>query len=592
MSGDGVIALQGPFSRLVLFGRRPSTHRGTVQASKLQLARKVGFGILVVALVPAVSRAASTAAVSGVVRDAQGVAQIGALVEVLSASSSGVAAAFTDMYGRYRIANLTPGRYQVRASAALFIPATRSDLRLSPGLRATVNLTLSMLADPTGWLPARPRGPDEAGDDWIWTMRSAANRPMLRVLDSGDVVLASGSAAPGEMPSGTEMRVRASVLSGNGFAAGGVRNAVTLERSRTDGSDLMLRSEVASSSGAPVEFDVGYQRNGLLGNASRMTATYASHPELSTGEMIGMEVLRLAGAQRIQLGDTIDIDAGGTIYAFRMSGNAVTQKPFLRVAVHPSQMWAIQYGFATARELQGFAGLDSIQTALPVAAACAGQICTANARHQELGISRKLGQGKVEAVVYRDTTDRAELSGVGSVSPGDTTAGFGTLVVDSQTDTFRFLGSGYTSDGLRVSISEPVTNGLWAALEYASGRGMAFSATAPNELRPDSGDEITGSMRAHVIRSGTKVNASYRWQPRRIVTPIDSYGAGANRGFMSVYMRQPVHLTNRLPVTLDLTLDVTNLLAEGYRPFLSADGRTLYLASSPRVMQAGVSFTF
>lgn len=563
-----------------------------MHASRQQFARNIGLAILVVGLVPAVSRAASTAAVSGVVRDSQGVAQIGALVEVLSASSSGVATAFTDMYGRYRIANLMPGRYQVRASAALFIPATRTDLRLSPGLRATVNLTLSMLADPTGWLPAKPRGPDEAGDDWIWTMRSAANRPMLRVLDDGDVILASGSGAPGEMPSSTDMRVRASVVAGNGFASGGVRNAVTLERSRADGSDLMLRSEVASSSGAPVEFDVGYQRNGFLGNSSRVTATYASHPELSTGDLLGMEVLRLAGAQRIQLGDTIDVEAGGTIYAFRMSGNAVTQKPFLRVAVHPSQMWAVQYGFATARELQGFAGLDSIQAALPVAAACGGQICTANARHQELGVSRKLGQGRVEAAVYHDTTDRAELSGIGAASPSDTAAGFGTLVVDSQTNTFRFLGQGYTSDGLRVSISEPVITGLWAALEYASGRGMAFSAATPNQLRPESGDEITGSMRAHLTRTGTRVKASYRWQPRRMVTPIDSYGAAANHGYMSLYMRQPIHVSNRLPVTLDLTLDVTNLLAEGYRPFLSADGRTLYLASSPRTMQAGVSFTF
>jgi outer membrane receptor protein involved in Fe transport len=57
-------------------------------------------------------------------------------------------------------------------------------------------------------------------------------------------------------------------------------------------------------------------------------------------------------------------------------------------------------------------------------------------------------------------------------------------------------------------------------------------------------------------------------------------------------MRQPVHLTNKLPVGLDLTVDVSNLLAEGYRPFLSADGRTLYLASSPRTLQAGLSFTF
>jgi hypothetical protein len=39
-------------------------------------------------------------------------------------------------------------------------------------------------------------------------------------------------------------------------------------------------------------------------------------------------------------------------------------------------------------------------------------------------------------------------------------------------------------------------------------------------------------------------------------------------------------------------VDVTNLLAQGYLPFLSADGRTLYLAQSPRAIQGGLSFTF
>ena len=562
-----------------------------MHVSWIQFGRKAGIGIVALTGLAGVCHAASTAAVSGVVRDSQGVGQMGALVEVLSTGSTGIATAFTDMYGRYRIANLMPGKYQVRASAALFIPATRTDLHLSPGLRATVNLTLSMLADPVGWLPARPKGPDEAGDDWVWTMRSAANRPMLRVLDDGDLVVSSVPNRS-EKSSPTDMRVRASTIVGNGFASGGVRNAVTLERSKPDGSDLMLRTEAGSSSGIPVEVDAGYQRNGMLGNASRLTVTYASHPELKTGDADGLEMLRVAGAQRMQLGDTIDIEAGGTIYAFRLNGKAVTEKPFLRVAVHPDDVWALQYGFATSRELQDFAALDSIHAELPVAAACGGQVCTANAQHHEIVLGRKLGKGKVEAAVYRDSTDHAEVAGLGTINSPGAIAGLGALVADSQTNQFRFLGSGYTAEGIRVSVSEPVIDGLWAALEYASGRGLTLPAASSPQLKPEGSDEISGSLKGHVARTGTKVKASYRWQPRRVVTPIAPYGPDANRGYMSLYVRQAVHLTDKLPVGLDLTMDVTNLLAEGYRPFLSADGQTLYLASSPRTLQAGLSFTF
>jgi hypothetical protein len=47
-----------------------------------------------------------------------------------------------------------------------------------------------------------------------------------------------------------------------------------------------------------------------------------------------------------------------------------------------------------------------------------------------------------------------------------------------------------------------------------------------------------------------------------------------------------------LPAGLDATIDVTNLLAQGYRPFLSADGQAMFLAQSPRAVQAGLAFTF
>ncbi len=57
----------------------------------------------------AVCSAASTAAISGVVRDPEGVAQMGAMVQVLAAGSVSVATAITDMHGRYRIADLLPG---------------------------------------------------------------------------------------------------------------------------------------------------------------------------------------------------------------------------------------------------------------------------------------------------------------------------------------------------------------------------------------------------------------------------------------------------------------------------------------------------
>ncbi len=78
---------------------------------------------------------ATGAVVSGIVRDAQGVAQMGALIQIVASNSTAAATAFNDLHGRYVIANLLPGKYYVKATAALFVPATRDNLLLRSGAR-------------------------------------------------------------------------------------------------------------------------------------------------------------------------------------------------------------------------------------------------------------------------------------------------------------------------------------------------------------------------------------------------------------------------------------------------------------------------
>lgn len=575
----------------------------TVQRSWMRLHKELGLGVLMLTFASGICSAASTAAVSGVVRDTQGVAQMGAMVQILAAGSATVATAFTDMYGRYRIANLIPGKYQVRATAALFVPATRSNLRLSTGMRATVNLTLNMLSDPTAWLPAKRRSADEPSDDWTWTLRSSANRPILRMLEDGSVVLVSEGEHEGG-PNGPVKR-RVSALGGSGgFGEGGEHSLIVMDRANQNGSDVMLRADLAvapDGRSAATEVSAGYQRKGPLGSGSRMVANYTSHPELSTTGGSGMQTVRLANAQRMELGDGIDVEAGGTVYAIHMVGSAVATRPFLKVAVHPGEIWAVEYKLATARDLQGFAGLDSMGAELPVAAMSKGSLAVESGTHQEISYSRKLGGGAITAAAYHDGIDRAAIAGTGMLGPAELGPGGGSsgVVLDTLTDTFRFLGSGYSSNGLSLTVSEPLTSSLWAALEYASGTaltpGNAAAETLPDltaNMHNEVGEALTAAVKGHVQHTGTKLRASYRWQPRRMVTPVNSYGALGDQAFLSFYVRQAVRWGDKLPPGLEATVDVTNLLAEGYRPFLSADGRTLYLAQSPRTVQAGLSFTF
>ena len=137
------------------------------------------------------------------------------------------------------------------------------------------------------------------------------------------------------------------------------------------------------------------------------------------------------------------------------------------------------------------------------------------------------------------------------------------------------------------------------ALEYSTGAALAAKGdnevtleNASTELVAQKGESATVAVKGRVLRSGTKVRAAYRWQPARMVTAVNPYAAFSDQAYFSCSLRQAIRFGNLLPPGLEATVDVTNLLAQGYRPFLSADGKTLFLAQSPRAMRAGVAFTF
>src|SRR5258705_2241385 len=152
---------------------------------------KLGFklGLLGVALALPVLAAdrPNSGSISGYVRNAAGVPQMGALVEVLGSAAHSLKV-FTDENGFYSASGLLPGVYSVKAYSPSFLPALREKIGLQPGSSVLVNLKLSGLFESIQ-LPAM-RGPAD-DDDWKWVLRSAANRPILRMLEDGSLVAAS-----------------------------------------------------------------------------------------------------------------------------------------------------------------------------------------------------------------------------------------------------------------------------------------------------------------------------------------------------------------------------------------------------------------
>jgi hypothetical protein len=59
-----------------------------------------------------------------------------------------------------------------------------------------------------------------------------------------------------------------------------------------------------------------------------------------------------------------------------------------------------------------------------------------------------------------------------------------------------------------------------------------------------------------------------------------------------MFLRQPIHRGRIFPGGIEAVVDVRNLLAQGYYPFMTPDGSMLYFAQAGRSIEGGIAFTF
>ncbi len=536
--------------------------------------------------------------VTGVVRDVSGAVQMGALVQVLASDSSTVGTAFTDTRGRYAIGNLSAGRYLVRASQSLYVPATHGNVQLRTGAKTVVNLTMAALFDTAAWLPATRRGADEAADDWRWTLRSSANRPLLRVVEDGTAIEVNVE-SPRNRPA---VQVQDWLVARTGaFGEGGVHDVLAMDRqfSGEHGDGILWADSAASPYGVSQRMEAGVESRSGIDGASRTLVRYEAHPELlAAGESGGVQVLAITSARRMNLGDALVVEAGGSIEMVQAGQRGVEARPFLRVTAHPGGVWTLRYRMASDPQVQGFDEVAAGQTDVPVALVRDGKLALESGRHQEIAFGRRLGRGTVELAYYHDALANIEVAGVaGAGGAGTATLGEGWMA-DRTTGALRTLVNGSTANGTRVTVSAPVARGWLLAAEYSTGAAVTPDGqragpgqSAAAMLHERSAQAAGVAVKGKVLATGTRLHTSYRWQTVGTVSAVDPYGEFSGEAFLSCGMRQPL-LRNRGAGGLDATIDVTNLLAQGYRPYLSADGQTVYFAQAPRTIQAGLSFTF
>ena len=145
-----------------------------------------------------------------------------------------------------------------------------------------------------------------------------------------------------------------------------------------------------------------------------------------------------------------------------------------------------------------------------------------------------------------------------------------------------------------------LSGGNQIRVSYANGDALVLAASPqPMGLtqvlasaHPRRAQTYSISLSGTLDGTGTRWRASYRWQPEATVTPVAQFDANAAEPYLNLHLRQPIHLRRDGTGGVEALLDVRNLLAQGYRPYLLSDGSLLVFAQDQRGISGGLAFSF
>jgi hypothetical protein len=134
---------------------------------------------------------------------------------------------------------------------------------------------------------------------------------------------------------------------------------------------------------------------------------------------------------------------------------------------------------------------------------------------------------------------------------------------------------------------------------YATGDALAMApsstamglAEAIAAARPRRAQSYSISLSGTLDGTGTRWRASYRWQPDDTVTGVAPFAADVEP-YLNLRLRQSIHVRRDGTGGIDALLNLRNLLAQGYRPYLLSDGSLLIFAQEQRGIGGGLAFTF
>ncbi|MCW5978227.1 MAG: carboxypeptidase regulatory-like domain-containing protein [Bryobacteraceae bacterium] len=572
---------------------------------------------------------ALTGSLVGFVSNQTGVPQMGATVFLYNSYSALVARALTNEKGAFGFDSLSPGNYSIRVSLASFVPAVKEQINVRPGLRSFLAIHLASVLSSIELVYSAPGETKLMSDDWKWVLRSAtATRPVLRVHPGIDITDPSGSKRETRKNLFTETRGLVRVAAGDqgDLSAAGTYSdlgtAFALATSLVGGNHLQVSGNLGYASAA------GMPSAGIRTSFSR-TDPWGAQPEVNVtmrqlflpdrvgtavvsgqGDSPALRTMAVSTLDRRRLRDNLLFEYGASLESVVFLNRLNFFSPYGRLTYELGRAGAFQFaynsGMPPAELLTATAGPEmdlqqdlAVLSMFPRLSLMGGATRVQRTQNFEAAYRKVVGSRSVSVGIYRESTANAAVM-------LETPTGFyaaGDLLPDLSSNSSIFNMGSFERTGFIASVSQKLGEQLTAAV--ALGNTGVLSTVAP-DLRTADPNELRNLMAAGrqtwlatrlagvVPHLGTRFSTAYQFTGYGAWSPTHLY---LTHGFqpelgLNIQIRQPLPSVPFWSGRLEATTELRNLLAQGYVPITTPEGRKLYLIQNPRAVRGGLSFIF
>ncbi|MCW5965577.1 MAG: TonB-dependent receptor [Bryobacterales bacterium] len=559
---------------------------------------------------------------AGLVTDAFGVPQMGATVEVLNDTEGVVTTLLSDKNGAFSVENLAFGNYSVRVKLASFLPALRR-VSILPGSRPLLSISLANVFSSIELIYLSPNQRRFMSEDWKWVLRSnASSRPALRLLpDDGQ-------------NSGSVSRTATADTQGVVQVSAGDQGKLSPLGTIADlGTAFAVATSFYGDAQLTVSGNVGYGMSGTstTGFETRyspgMTPGISPEVRLSLKQAflpvaLGLPQAGIAGGRgtlstmsasvsdRTMLSENLELQYGFAFDSVTYFDRLNYLSPYAKLAyrVTPDDLMQVSYSsglppaemyappMVTEQQVMS-SDLQSLAL-FPRVSVNQGRAQVQRITSYEIGYEKRLKGARFGVAAYHSDTRNA---GVTMLAPGGPVFG-ANLLPDLLSNSYVLHAGSFQSTGGMVSAKQELGDQFELMVGYGTFTALAAITRDPIFESGNLHSALGGRQRHFAMMSATKrmrqagtfIQAAYQWNS----------GASATAGHLfvtqrylpqqglSILLRQPLGSMPGMRGRLEATADLSNLLAEGYVPMKTPDGRQVVLVHTPRSVRGGLSFVF